>query len=105
MLMKTSKTAKCYVCVFCLLLILKMYLVDSDLPLNIVLLSVCLLFLRFYLFIFREGKGRRKKHQCVVASRVPPSGDPTCTPGCALGWESNQQPFGSQASTQSTEPH
>ena len=26
-------------------------------------------------------------------------------PSMCLDWESNQQPFGSQASTQSTEPH
>ena len=26
-------------------------------------------------------------------------------PGMCLDWESNRQPFGSQASTQSTEPH
>ena len=34
-------------------------------------------FKRFYLFIFREGKGRREalKHQCVVASHVPHTGD------------------------------
>ena len=27
------------------------------------------------------------------------------TQACALDWESNQQPFGLQAGTQSTEPH
>ena len=27
------------------------------------------------------------------------------TQACALDWESNQQPFGSQAGAQSTEPH
>ena len=42
----------------------------------------------------------------MVASQVPLSGDLAYTPGiCALDWESNQQPFGSQASTQSPEPH
>ena len=45
-------------------------------------------FKRFYLFIFREGKGRREeeKHQCVVTSHVPPTGGwiwPT-TQACAL---------------------
>ena len=60
----------------------------------------------FYLFIFREEKGREgEKHQCVVASWVPSSGDLTCNPGMCPVWESNQQPFGSQAGTQSTEPH
>ena len=42
------------------------------------------IFLRFYLFIFREGReGEReeKKHQCMVASHVPPSGDLAYNPG------------------------
>ena len=59
------------------------------------------------LFIFREGKGgrEREKHQCVVASRAPPSGDLACTPGVCPDWESNWQPFGLQAGTQATEPY
>lgn len=40
MLMKTCKIAKCYICVFCLLLIFKMYLVKIDLLLTIILLSI-----------------------------------------------------------------
>ena len=59
-----------------------------------------------YVFIFREGKGGRgEKHQCVVASHVPPPGDLGHNPGMCPDWESNQRPFGSQASAQSTEPH
>ena len=66
-------------------------------------------FLRFYLFIFRE-RGREEeregeKHQCVVASHMPPNGDLACNPGMCPNWELNQQPFGSQVGTQSTEPH
>ena len=43
---------------------------------------------RFYLFLVRE-RGRERetegeKHQCVVASHAPPTGDPVCNPGCAL---------------------
>ena len=75
-------------------------------------LSVCLhflLFLRFYLFIFRErgkeGEREGKKHQCVVASCTSPTGILVCSTGMCHVWESNQQPFGSQAGTQSTEPH
>ena len=61
---------------------------------------------RFYLFIFRERGGREKeKHQCVVASHVPPTGGPVHNPGMSSDWESNLGPFGSQASTQSTEQH
>lgn len=40
LLMKAFKTAACYLCVFCLLLIFQMCLVKIDLLLNIVLLSV-----------------------------------------------------------------
>ena len=64
--------------------------------------------LRFYLFIFRESgrEGEREeKHQCVVASQVPPTGDLVCNPGMRPYWESNRQLFGYQACTQSTELH
>ena len=47
------------------------------------------------LFIYREGKGRRKrereKHQCVVASHVPPTGDLAHNPGMCPDWESNSK--------------
>ena len=62
-----------------------------------------------FTFIFRErGKEEEREgeiHQCVVASCTPRTGDLACNPGMCPDWESNQQPFGSQASTQSTEPH
>ena len=54
---------------------------------NCILPNEVIIFLRFYLFIFRgEGKGRREgeKHQCVVASRVCPAGNWPATQGCAL---------------------
>ena len=41
----------------------------------------------------------------MVASRALPAGDMACNRGMCPDWESNQQPFGSQAGTQSTEPH
>ena len=41
-------------------------------------------FLRFYLLIFREGKGEGEKHQCVVASCTPSAGDLPATQACAL---------------------
>ena len=47
--------------------------------------NVIYIFLRFYLFIFRErGRERERvgeKHQCVVASRAPPTGDLAHNPG------------------------
>ena len=50
-------------------------------------------FLRFYLFIFRErgGEGEREgeKHQCVVASHAPPTGDQACNQGMCPDWELN----------------
>ena len=52
------------------------------------------------------GEREGEKHQCVVASHVPPTGDLAChNPGMCPDWELNQQPFGSQASAQSTERH
>ena len=62
-----------------------------------------------YLFIFkdrgREGEREGKKHHRVVASHMPPTGDLARNPGMCPDWESNQQPFGSQACAQSTELH
>ena len=63
------------------------------------------LFKIFYLFIFREREREGVKLQCVVASRVLPTGDVACHPGMCPHWESNWQHFGSQAHTQSTELH
>ena len=53
----------------------------------------------------REGERGGEKHQCVVASHVPPTRDLAHNPGMCPDWESNQQPFDFQACTQSTEPH
>ena len=54
-------------------------------------------FKRFYLFIFRErgreGERVGEKHQCVVASCVPPTGDLAHSPGMCPDWESNQRPL------------
>ena len=65
-------------------------------------------FLRFYLFIFREEKGGRKRGRetsmCGCLSRAP-TGDLAHNPGMCPDWELNQRPFGWQAGTQSTEPH
>ena len=62
-----------------------------------------------YLFLERGGGREREregeKHQCVVASHVPPTGNLARNPGMCPDWESIQWPFGWQASAQSTEPH
>ena len=46
-----------------------------------------------------------EKHQCVVASGAPPAGHLAHNPGMCPDWELNWRSFGSQAGTQSTEPH
>ena len=48
-----------------------------------------------YLFLEREGKGGKEgeEHQCVVASRAPPTGDLALHPGMCPGWESNWRPL------------
>ena len=60
-----------------------------------------------YLFSERGGEEEREgeKHPGVVASCMPPAGDLAHNPGMCPDWEWNQQPFGLQAGTQSTEPH
>ena len=62
-----------------------------------------------YLFIFREigreGEREGETHQCVISSPAPPTGDLAHNPGMYPDWELNDQPFGSQAGTQSTELH
>ena len=78
-----------------------------------VVTSIVLIFFKdfIYLFIYlflerwgREGEREGEKHQCVVASLVPPTGDLAGNPGMCPDWESNLQPFRSQASAESTEP-
>ena len=68
-----------------------------------------LFFKRCYLFTFREkgreGERKGEKHQCVVASLAPLNEDLACNTEMCPDWELNQRPFGSQAGTQSTEPH
>ena len=60
-----------------------------------------------YLFLERgrEAEGEGEKYQCVVAFHVSLTGDLDLNPGMCPDWKSNLQPFGSQASAQSTEPH
>ena len=61
---------------------------------------------RFYSFLERrEGEREGEKHQCVVASHAPPTGDLAHNPGMCPDREWNQPPFGLQAGAQSTESH
>ena len=45
------------------------------------------------------------KHQCMVASCMPPTGDLACNPDKCPEWELNQWLFSSQASTQPITQH
>ena len=62
------------------------------------------LFLKRFTYLFSDrGEGREKeKHQCVVASSTPSTGDLARNPYMCPDWEAN---FGSQGDAQSTEPH
>ena len=51
------------------------------------------------------GEREGEKHQCVVASRAPPTGDLAHNQGKCPDWVLNWRPFGLQAGAQSTEPH
>ena len=69
--------------------------------------SITFFFKIYFIFREREREGEREgeKHQCVVASHEPPTGDLACNPGMCPDWESNQQHSGLQAGAQLTEPH
>ena len=64
-------------------------------------------YLFIYLFLerWKEGKREGEKHQCVLASHMPPSGDLAHNTGMCPDWELNQRPFGPHAHAQSTELH
>ena len=51
------------------------------------------IYLRFYLFIFRqrgrEGEREGEKYQCVVASHMPSAKYLACNPGMCPNWELN----------------
>ena len=53
-------------------------------------------FLILFIYFLDRGEGREKegeKHQCVVASRAPPTGDLAHNQGLCPDWESNWRPF------------
>ena len=58
-------------------------------------LSGSLLFIHLFIFRQRVRKGERKgeKHQCVVASHAPPTGDLACTQACALTGNRTSDPL------------
>ena len=66
-----------------------------------------LLFIHSFIFRerVREGEREGEKHQCVIVSHEPPTGDLAHNPGVCPDWESNWRPLGLKAGTQSAEPH
>ena len=70
---------------------------------------VLMLCKKIFKFMFRErgreGERVGEKHQWVVASCSPPTGDLACNPGMCPEWGSNWRPFDLQAGAQPTEPH
>ena len=82
--------------------------ISNAFPIDTMLFS---LFLRVYLFVFREGKGGRERNISVpekhpsAASRTLPTRDLARKPGVCPDWESNQCPFGLQYDTRPTEPY
>ena len=66
--------------------------------------QVALLFFSFVIYFLNIIDVWEKYR--LVASHLPQPGTwPACNPGMCPDWESNRQPLGPQASTQSTEPH
>ena len=61
--------------------------INDDRELGIYLPNAVFFFLRLYLFL--ERGEWRAKHQCVVASHVPPAKDLACNPGMGCDWEVN----------------
>ena len=51
------------------------------------LIVITILFFKYFIYLFvfrereREGEREGEKHRCVVASRMPPTGDLACNPG------------------------
>ena len=54
--------------------------------------SIFSFFSKYFIYLFlergREGEREGEKHQCVVVSHVPTTGDLACNPGMCPGWES-----------------
>ena len=62
-----------------------------------------------FIYFQTEGKRGRKRGRrtpvCGCLLHAPHAGDLAQNPGMCPDWELNRQPFGLQASAQSTEPH
>ena len=65
------------------------------------------MYLFIYLFIYLRGEGREKERERnnVWLPLLSSPREPACNPGMCSDWELNQQLFGLQPGTQSTETH
>ena len=66
-------------------------------------------FIKYFVYLFLDRGERREKERernisVWLPLLCPALGNLACNPGMCPDWEWNQQPFGSQAGTQSTEP-
>ena len=65
----------------------------------------CFIFWGDFIYLFLEkGEGKERNINVWLPLVHSPLGTWPCDPGMYPDWESNQQPFGLQASAQSTEP-
>ena len=73
------------------------------------LFSILFFFYDFFKIYFYRGDGKEKererKHQSVLVSCAPRTGDPAHNPSMCPYWEWNLRSSGSQARAQSTELH
>ena len=70
--------------------------------------AIFFLSILFFLFIYFREKGRegeRGRETLIGCLSHDPNQELGPQPGMCPDWDSNQQPFGWQAGTQSTEPH
>ena len=57
------------------------YMLDFSIAPIFWLKNISFFLKKFYLLVFREREKEGEKHQCVVASYAPPTGDLTDNPG------------------------
>ena len=63
------------------------------------------LFLKDFIYLFLDRGEGREKETSMCGCLSWSTGDLDCNPGMCPDWDSNWQPFGLQAGTQSIEPH
>ena len=62
-------------------------------------------FIFIVICVIENFKHKQNQKDTIMKPHALLTGDLACNPGMYPDWESNQQPFGSRAGAQSTEPH